>query len=193
MILPFVRVTLSGWENVNRAWAGMPLACELYIGKFTDAVRKAAFKILPEPSFRRIHPLSKNIKIAGGLRGEATRLRNTLDFKVNKLGLLSSGLVFLTAAHAKWYTFGTRPHVIEARRGKTLTIYLPGYSRTDRFGWIHAKSVKHPGTPGHNWRNLAVDGVKPAKRAEMWRKSMDAAAKRTKTALPEIAASGGGA
>ena len=178
-MIPFVRITLTGWNDVPMAWQGLPVACELYVKKFQLALRNAVRRVIPPPSFKRIHPKSRNLKIAGGARGASNSLFNSIDMSpVAKRGLFTTASVFLTAKHAKYYTFGTGPHVIEARRGSCLTVYAAGQSGTDRFGWFLPKRVNHPGTPGHNWRNRALDRVTPAQRARMWQASVLSASRK---------------
>jgi len=45
---------------------------------------------------------------------------------------------------AYYMHFGTRPHVIRARRAPMLVFYTAN-------GWVRKKSVNHPGTPPREW------------------------------------------
>lgn len=48
-----------------------------------------------------------------------------------------------TAPYAQWVDEGTRPHIIQARRGSFLRFYWPKAGR-----WITTRMVHHPGTAG---------------------------------------------
>lgn len=55
-----------------------------------------------------------------------------------------------SAPHARFVEFGTKPHIIEARRGKTLRFVAAG-------GIFFRKRVHHPGTKPTHFMQTASD------------------------------------
>lgn len=71
-----------------------------------------------------------------------------------KVGGKYFGSVSAGAKHARWVEYGTKPHIIRAKRAKALRFEQNG---TVRF----AKWVKHPGTKPRPFMQRARDKAEP--------------------------------
>ena len=154
------------WRGLNQSARVLPRAAAQFVAawsmKFLDGARKCVPK-----GIKHIHPKSKRLK-----QGKSSTLSGSMQrIAFRRDGLLSYAVVGPVAQHAKWWVGGTKPHAIEARRAKWLTIWAPNAPDADDYGFVFRKRVNHPGTRKHDWITLARRLVVPWQQ-QLWERAL---------------------
>ena len=82
---------------------------------------------------------------------KGNKLRHSIRYSVPSNTKIK---VYTSAKHASFVEDGTRPHVIRARRAKTLAFYSETLNR-----FVFPRSVNHPGTKPTKFFSRAVAGA----------------------------------
>jgi hypothetical protein len=174
-----VRLDVEGIGELKAPWEVARDAMGGYIGRYALALRKYMRTAAPKGE-QRIHPLSKRAPRNRSLASQIRIVKQDL-----KAGAASFAIIAPTGAdYAGHVIFGTRPHQIDIRRAKSLTIWKPeGMTlasgkriKPDKYGFVHVRSTKHPGSKGNDFRAKAIDAAQSdGVPADQWSKAWDAA------------------
>lgn len=82
---------------------------------------------------------------------KGTKLRHSVKYTLPTSTKIK---VYTAANHASFVEDGTRPHIIRARRAKTLAFFSETLNR-----FVYPKSVNHPGTKPTKFFSRAVAGA----------------------------------
>jgi len=185
-----VRLQIVGMEKVGARLRHMPKACELYVRGYAQLVKTAMRKTIPRGK-QHIHPKSKR------QRRTIVAYKTVQVLSNRGAGVMATAVVGTPIAHARYFTFGTPPHVIQYRRAKILVYYksgarskferkierqakgksAPGYLKAaaatiGERDWVFAKRVMHPGTKPNDWRDRALASVSEADKQNLWTRAI---------------------
>jgi hypothetical protein len=172
-----IRLQVENAEALTVPWRVALKAMGVYVGMYALALVKEIRKAAPKGE-QHIHPLSTRAPRNRNMASKWAVVKRNLQAGKDSFALVGPKAV----DYARHVLFGTKPHQIDIRRAKTLTIWKPEGLTTrsglviapDKYGFVHVKSVRHPGNKPNDFRVTAISAlVQKGTAGALWRKAFE--------------------